>query len=151
MRGIVYLAGPITHAGSYEGATEWRERVEAWLEDLGILALSPMRGKAFLQSNFDLKADGSFDHILSTPKAIVARDHFDVRRADVMLVYMPSWSDVASIGTSIEFGWAHEQGTPIVFVRQDGSVHDHAMLNEMAAYITEDLEEGVALVDALIG
>jgi nucleoside 2-deoxyribosyltransferase len=149
-RGTCYLAGPITHAGSFEGAANWRETVAQWLEDMDIHAFSPMRGKAFLKDNWNLKEDGSFDNILSSPKAIVGRDHFDVRRTDVMLVNLLG-SEKASIGTCIEYGWAHERGTPIVTVVAEGNIHRHAMLMEMSTYVTTDLEEGVALVDTLIG
>ena len=150
MRGTAYLAGPITHAGDYDMAVDWRELVAKWLEDLEIHTYSPMRGKAFLKGNWNLKEDGSFDHILSTPKAIVSRDLFDVQRCDVMLVNLQG-AELASIGTAVEFGWAHGAGTPIVTVMEETNVHRHAMLTEMSAYITTDLEEGVALVDTLIG
>lgn len=150
-RGTVYLAGPITHAGSYEGATDWREQVSAWMRDLRIHTYSPMRGKTFLADDWNLKGDGSYDHVLSTPAGIVGRDRLDVTRCDVMLAYFPVETEKASIGTAIEYGWASMLNTPIVTVREPGSVHDHAMLNQLSTYIVSDLEEGVALADALIG
>lgn len=150
MRGSVYLAGPITHAGSYAGAVDWRHLVARWFEDMEIHSYSPMRGKAFLQDDWNLNKDGSFDHVLSTPKAIVARDYFDVMRSDVMLVNLLG-TGLASIGTSIEYGWAHGNDTPIVTVMEVDNIHRHAMIMEMSTFVTADLEEGVALVDALMG
>jgi nucleoside 2-deoxyribosyltransferase len=150
MRGFAYLAGPITNAGSFELATNWRYQVGLWLEDMEIGSYSPMRGKGFLKNNWKLKLDGSYDHILSTSKAIVNRDYFDIMRSDVMLVNLLG-TDRASIGSCIEFGWAHGNDTPIVMVVGEHNIHQHAMLKEMATFITADLEEGVALVDSLIG
>jgi nucleoside 2-deoxyribosyltransferase len=150
MRGNAYLAGPITNAGSYAGAVDWRHLVARWLEDMEIHSFSPMRGKSFLADHWNLNKDGSCNHILGSPKAIVNRDYFDIMRSDVMLVNLlgTRW---ASIGSIIEYGWAHGNDTPIVTVMEEGNIHRHAMLMEMSTFITTDLEEGVALVDSLIG
>lgn len=151
MRGTVYLAGPITHAGSYDKATCWRHEADQALFDLGIRALSPMRDHEFLAGNWNrMQSDGSYEHPLTLPSGIVGRDSFDVKRCDVMLVNLLDAKRV-SIGTMIEYGWASAMGKVIITVMREDSIHDHAMLKELSTYIVDDIEEGIALCDSVIG
>jgi nucleoside 2-deoxyribosyltransferase len=144
----VYLAGPIL-GGSYDDSVGWREHATAQLAP-EIVTYSPMRWKDHLKGESELK-DASLhrdDPILS-PKGIVARDRFDVRRASILLVNFLA-SRRVSIGTCVEFGWADAWRKPIVMVIDRDNGHDHAFLRELAGFIVEDVDAGIQVCRALL-
>jgi nucleoside 2-deoxyribosyltransferase len=150
----IYLAGPITGL-SYETARlGWRKDFASMMPPY-IHAMSPMRGKDYLMDEDVLAGDPDMypEHLMSTPSGIVCRDRNDVKNCDVMVANFLE-ADVASIGTSIEFGWADAFVKPIVMVVEpDGIIqekfgghivrnpHFHAMMTEMAGYVTNTVEE----------
>ncbi len=142
----VYLAGPIKGL-LYDVATTWREEFKRAL-DPRITALSPMRGKEYLLGTQPI-ADAYSEHVLSTGKAIVSRDSFDVRRADVLVVNLLGAAQV-SIGTMFELAWAHQQHTPIVLVMEPGNVHDHAFVREVATFRMDTLEQARAVAEHIL-
>lgn len=157
-KGLVYLAGPIKEAGSYAGATEWRVYAAEALANEGVRCLSPMRCKEYLQDQ-TLWLKSMRDHegavrgrTLSTPKGIVTRDRFDVSRCDVMIANFLGFTHV-SIGTCIEFGWAHSFNTPVIMVVDAGgqNPHHHAMLKEIAGYVVPSLDEAINVTLAVLG
>jgi len=142
---LVYLAGPIT-GGSYEQAVNWRE--EAVSKLLPIKGLSPMRCKDYLFREKVL-ASGYQDTILSTDKAITARDRFDCQRSDVVLMNLLE-SDRVSIGSMIEIGWADAARVPIVLVMSENNIHYHGMVNEICSFKTNTLEDGISVCKAIL-
>ena len=145
MKKLVYLAGPISGL-SYEGATNWRQYAITKLHPL--VGLSPMRGKDYLLDELDIDANTDYG-ILSTAKAIVARDRFDCQRADCILFNL-SESQKVSIGTMIEFGWADAARIPKVVVTGDNTVHTHAMVNQLSDFVAKDLDEGINIVKTIL-
>ena len=147
----VYLAGPITGC-TYGDCTDWR----GWVIDnlpQGIVGLSPMRHKEYLlerTSGADLGhvADQYPDFVLSSQRGIFARDHWDCKRCDALLVNMQD-AERVSIGTVMEIAWAHAYGKPIVLIMEDGSIHDHSMLREACPFRVKDLDEAVEVLSAL--
>ena len=152
MRPTVYLAGPIAGL-NYGGATSWREAAEASLAEAGIKALSPMRAKEYLKGVESFTASCVYEGAvspLSTGRAVMTRDRFDATRCDVMLVNFLGAQKV-SIGTVMEIAWADLCRTPVVLIcGEDGHLHDHAMLNEAVGFRASTLEEGVAIVKAIL-
>lgn len=152
MSKLVYLAGPITGL-SYGGAVDWREDATRQLLYAGIEALSPMRGKAYLKDYKHIggtsKDHENFGQALSHGKGVVTRDRWDSMRADVVLMNLLG-AERVSIGTMIEAGWADAARVPIVLVREDANVHNHAMLDQLAGFIVPTLEEGLVIVRALL-
>ena len=144
---IVYLGGPIS-GESYEGATRWREQASIRLAMDGIAGVSPMRGKEFLAG--ERAVADHYDDVLCTPKAIVARDRFDVSRADVVLFNFAE-ADRVSIGSCIEIGWAHMLGKPIIAVMEEGNLHWHGMVLECAGFVVSTLDEALDLVEIILG
>jgi len=143
----VYLSGPISGL-SYAGATSWRKYATEQLKP--IVGLSPLRDCDGLTEEQCLSHLGYPDKVLSTPKAIVTRDRFDCTRADVVLVNLKGATRV-SIGTIIEIGWADAARIPIVLVMDDCDlVHEHAMVREMAGFVTRTLDEGISIVRTLL-
>lgn len=144
----VYLAGPIT-GQSYAGAVDWRIRASERLASYGITSVSPMRWKAWLQTAEELR-DSYEQDVMTRGKAIVARDRFDVMRADVVLVnVLGAWS--VSIGTVLEVAWSDSQRIPVVLVMEEqGNPHEHAMLTECCAFRVETLDAAIQVCKALL-
>lgn len=148
MRPKVYLAGPIA-GNTYDQAEGWRAYAREVLEDHGIEVLSPLRAKDFLASE-GLLHQHSYDvHPLSTNKGITTRDRFDCQRADVVLVNLLG-AERVTIGTMIELGWADAARRPIVLALEEGGVHDHAIVREVAGFIVPSLDEAIQLTIAIL-
>ena len=148
----VYLAGPIT--GLTYGAARhwWREEFAAMLPR-HIIPLSPMRGKDFLMGEKDLKGDPDMypTNPLARPSGIIARDRNDVKTCDVVVACFLGAKDRPSMGTCVEFGWADAYRKPLVMVVEDeGNIHLHAFLTEIAGYQTNNLEEAAQIVKCLL-
>ena len=142
----VYLAGPITGL-SFDGASNWREAVISSLPS-HIIGLSPLRGKEYLEKETALK--DSYDmHALSTKKAIVTRDRFDATRCDVLFVNLLGAKTV-SIGTVMEIAWADAHRIPIIVVMEEGNIHTHGMLTEVAGYVVNTLAEGIFILKSIL-
>lgn len=146
----VYLAGPITGL-TYEECTEWRFKAKAVLNEAGIIAYSPMRGKEYLNDGKAIEAfNDRLPQRLSTQKGIVGRDHFDVIRSDAMLCNLLNTKKV-TIGTMFELAWRYEHMLPTVLIIEDThNIHDHPFVMEAITYRTNNLNEGIELVKHLL-
>lgn len=146
---LVYLAGPITGL-TYDGCTEWRDTVKDKVST-SILTMSPMRGKQHLKEKTKdgFIGDHYDDMVLATVKGINTRDYNDVKRSDAILVNLLG-AEKVSIGTVMEIAWARAFSIPVVCVMEEGNVHQHAMLNYACGYIVNSLEEGMAVLEAIL-
>lgn len=146
----VYLAGPITGLSYGDARHGWREEFASMLPE-HILPASPMRGKEYLKMETKLVGHPSMypGSLMSTPSGIVTRDRNDVKSCDAMVACFLG-CDKVSLGTCIEFGWADAFGKPIIMIMEDENVHQHAMLTEIAGYLTPDLEEASAILYHLL-
>lgn len=148
----VYLAGPITGL-SFKGCTDWREQVCADLNTLGIKGLSPMRAKDYLAHLDNISGTGEeYGHlgVLSTPRGVITRDHYDCTTCDVLLVNLLGAKQV-SIGTVAEIAWAWMKRTPIVIaIEPKGNIHEHMFILEMTGFRVESLQQAVATVGAIL-
>lgn len=141
---IVYAFGPI--AGfTYDKAEDWRRWLAAELLPHGIKVVSPLRFKEALRGAGVLSGHGrdyGLDSVLTTDKAILARDKFDVLRADMLA---GNFLDARqpSIGSMFEMAWAHEAHTPIAAaVPPDaGHPHDHLFFNETLDFRVHNLAD----------
>ncbi len=146
--GLVYLSGQITGL-DYEDATDWRVEAAIQLGHRNIGTLSPLRGKEYLRGLGKLENQYLGLHALSDPPGIITRDRWDVQRCDVMLVNVLG-AERVSIGTMTEFGWADAYRRPIVLAMEEGNVHDHAFVRQLAGYILPTLEEAIDVTAALL-
>lgn len=144
----VYLAGPITGL-TFDNATDWRMQAQGFLASRGIQGVSPMRAKEYLRDVGALAALGYQDKPLSSPKGIVTRDRWDCTNADVVLVNLLG-AERVSIGTMMELAWADSARIPIVLIMDEGNVHDHGMVREVAGFIVGTLAEGLDLTAAIL-
>ena len=148
MSKLVYLAGPIT-GQSYDGAVGWREAAQQQLAKLGIVGLSPMRGKYYLEG-LPTIGDSYEETILSAAKGITARDRWDCQRSDIVLVNFVGATKV-SIGTCLELGWADSARRPIVVAMEKDNIHDHSMVREVTGFLCPTLAEALHIVEAILG
>lgn len=149
-RHTVYLAGPISGLNFTE-ATDWRKETISQLAIVGIRGLSPMRGKEYLASLASISGHGrEYEHmgVLSTPRAVMTRDHFDCTRCDVLLVNLLGAKSV-SIGTCMELAWAFTRQIPTVCaIEKEGNPHHHMMVSEAIGFRVDSLQ---AAIDVTVG
>lgn len=142
---LIYLAGPITGL-TYEGCTGWRDFIIKSLPP-NIVGVSPMRMKENLVNEIDI-ADNYKDHVLSNERAISCRDHYDVRRCDVILANFLGATKV-SIGTVLEIGHARAYDKPIIVAMKDDNIHQHAMIRGYAGFLVSSLEDAILAIRGL--
>lgn len=134
-----YLAGPVTGI-SWNTATGWRDGMRERLAESNVNCVSPLRGKNYLGQELSIK-DSYEQHAMSTERAILARDYYDVDHCDVLFVnYLGA--KTRSIGTISEVARAYFQNKYIIIVMESGNVHDHAFTRQQASVIVDNLEEG---------
>jgi len=141
----VYLSGPIS-GKTYEGATSWRDDARRFLEGYGIEVLDPMRGKASLQGQSKIEDRPDVGDVLVQDAAIFHRDHWDVQRADIILVNLSEAGKRVSIGTVMEIAFAWVYRKIIILILPPGTVHEHAFVRYPASMRTEVLDDGLQLV-----
>jgi nucleoside 2-deoxyribosyltransferase len=117
-----------------------------------ISTLSPMRGKQRLReiAAGSVILDSYEDNHLTSVKGINTRDYNDVMRCDAVFVNFLGATKV-SIGTVMEIAWAKAFLKPVVCVMDKDNIHNHSMLNYSCGYIVDTLDEGVAILQVLLG
>jgi nucleoside 2-deoxyribosyltransferase len=151
MKPTVYLAGPITGL-NYHGASEWREDVYYQLADIATI-LSPMRNKESLAHIESLEGHVQYGEleIMSSPSPVFARDRYDVKRADVLLINLLGATRV-SIGTVFEIGYAVALGKLLVVAMEDsGNPHDHLFVTAAASIRVNNLDDAVYATRSFLG
>lgn len=141
----VYLAGPIT-GESWGGANAWREYAREILEERGVRVLSPLRNKGYLANETSIQM--SYDHVMSSEKAIVMRDLYDVQTCDALLVNFLGATE-KSTGTIAEIGAASILHKPIVVVMEEDNVHQHPFVR-VPSIVVNDLDLGIWLVGSIV-
>jgi len=152
MRKSVYLCGPISGLEYNAARLSWRNEVSNALNDSNIDALSPMRFKSYLEAEKDLASGNDYAgvNVLSTARGIVARDRYDTQRCDVVLCNLLG-SKKVSIGSMIELGWCDSMRIPLVMIMEnEGNIHDHAMVRELADFIVPTVDEAVEVIRAIL-
>lgn len=164
----VYLAGPITGL-DYRGATDWRESFTFFMNQVReaehIECKSPMRLKEHLSNVKEFVGTGyddTPDKIMDS-RAVVGRDVWDVRTADVVLINLTG-ADRVSIGTMCELGFAAALNKMIITVipenertervagneiTESPNPHDHLFVYELSSIIVHDLETAAEVIEAL--
>lgn len=123
---MLYLAGPITGCTYNDARYGWRktfaDALQTRMAERGtnhLECFSPMREKEFLEKEqcIDGSADYESLHGFGTPQGILTRDHNDVRTCDAMIACFLGATKV-SIGTCVEFGFAHSYRKPLIMVME---------------------------------
>lgn len=135
-----YLAGPITE--DRVERQDWREDTRDELLEEGIEALLPYPAQAYSDTYGGLSGNANM--------VLTIRDNRYTTQCDVVLANF-EYSDKASIGTAIEFGWASEAGVPIVAAIPRGNIHEHPMILSLVTVRTYTLRDAIDVVKALGG
>lgn len=145
----VYLAGHILGL-SYDEATAWRDEATQRLGALGYSVYAPMRAvRDRLEGYAEMPTELAGAHAF-------ARDTYDVKRADVVVVNLLE-SDEATVGTTFELGMAWALGKFVIVVipktnwgkfKQGGQYHP--FIQGGASVIVHDLEAVYDLCETLL-
>ena len=148
MKKKLYLAGPISGL-TFEGAAlGWREQIKPLLPEFDLF--SPMRAKDFLAGEGVLEGSYAYNP-MSSENGILGRDHNDVFTCDLMIANFLEDEGNKSLGTALEFGWAHAYRKPIIMVAEQDNVHrQHPMLRGASIYVVESLDEAASLAKHLL-
>ena len=147
---IVYLSGPICGHTKAE-AQDWRVYAQKELWHEGITVFSPLRYEEYLMEGQMLPANANgYDGVPIGPHGITVRDRYDTMTCDLMLVSFLESGAKPSFGTMIEIGWADAARIPIVVAIDADNIHNHPMVQAIAGYIVESIEDAVKLTKAVL-
>lgn len=144
----IYLAGPIS-GQSYEDVVDYYRIASMYFNDIGYTVFHPMTGKGHLRTELKFKAEGYGDPIASN-HAILRRDKWMVRQADIILANLLPANGTVSIGTITEMAWANLLGKHVIVVMEDGNIHQHAFVKELADIIFSTYKEAEQYLGNLI-
>lgn len=144
---LIYLCGPITGL-SYDNTTDWRQLAMDYLDQNGMIGLSPMRAKSYLK-DVQHVSDSYESILLSSQRGIYARDKFDCHRCDAVIVNFLGSNNV-SIGSVMEIAWAAARNIPIILIMKDGNIHEHCMIREACPFRVETLDEALDLTRVIL-
>lgn len=141
----VYLSGPVTGC-DFDEMTSWRGIARRILLETGIRPVSPLRGKEGWFQEDQAKGGELPYRPGHNPRQIVSRDHFDVLKADILLVNLLGAKRV-SIGTVCEMAWAYDRHIPIIGVLEDGGTpHHHEFVLQMLTDRFDNLDDALQQV-----
>jgi hypothetical protein len=144
----VFLCGPITGMTLPE-AKSWRRTVIAALAGEARF-IDPTRDSPDTTRRSENAATRSLTaRRLLHGKRTVTHDRFDIRRSDLVLACFLG-AKAVSIGSVGEIFWADAMGKPVIVVREEDNLHNHDMLNEIAGWIFDNLDEAIGQVKKLI-
>jgi nucleoside 2-deoxyribosyltransferase len=141
----VYLAGPIMGRTKSE-ANDWRKDVAWALADQGIVGISPLRCEPLMGERYGV----SHDPLFGTPRAIGAKNRFDVRAANIILAYMPE-DQPLSLGTLGEIFWADAYGKQVIMVTTDHKLLEHPVLDAAVDWKLSTLDEAIDVCIGILG
>jgi nucleoside 2-deoxyribosyltransferase len=142
----IYCARPITGC-TYKEVVDYYEDVISILKEMGYEVLCPMCGKSDLSNESEFKPHG-YTNPLSTNHAITERDRWMTKQSDILLIYLVGATKI-SIGSVAELAWAHDSGKHTILVMEEGNVHQHAFVLEMADVIYPDLQSALDYLEKL--
>jgi nucleoside 2-deoxyribosyltransferase len=109
--------------------------------------LSPMKGKESFRTEVKYAPQG-YSNPIATDKAIVSRDHWMVKQADIVYANLIGTTN-ASIGMCFEMAWAYTNGKLVVVAIEPGNVHEHAFVMQCAGLVFNSHEEAMENIKLL--
>lgn len=143
----VYLAGPIT-GQQQSAATDWRQHVTKKVKR-DIICLSPVRDNVDYSDVKSRRAENDQLEDLLHGIKIVTRDRMDIMRSDVVLVNVMNQNKL-SIGTIGEIFWADAYRKPVIIVKHNDSLYNHAMLDALCHWKFDDLDKAINQINTLL-
>ena len=145
---FIYLVHPMSGL-KWEEVEEYYTRSKKDLEALGYFVLHPMCAKSELKGNrFDPRAGESINPVVS-PHGITRRDHWMVRKADIIFADL-SGAKKKSIGSISEVAAGYIQGKHTVGVMEADNIHRHAFMEEQVDVLFETYEGAIDYLAKLI-
>lgn len=137
----VYLAGPILGCTLGE-ANDWRKYVADKLRPHNIIGVSPLRCEPIIGDTYSAEYP---DPRFGTPRAIAAKNRFDVRTCDMTLAVLPlPVGKPQSYGTIGECFWADEGAKQVILCTNDPFVSRHPVIDSAVDWklVTADCPGG---------
>lgn len=149
MKGFVYLAGAILGCTKGE-ANDWRIEAADKLKDHGIIGVSPLRCEPLIGERYNLDYP---DPRFGTPRAIAAKNKFDVTKCDLVLAFMPKPLEgkLPSLGTLGECFWADALGKQVILVSDDPFILAHPVIDAAVDWKLSTLEEAYDVIIGVLG
>lgn len=145
----VYTAGPMTGL-THEEADSWRSN-ELLHDILGkngweILSPTDAKEKPWLIEKYsgDNVMPARVPHVMERREVQLDLEH--IHAASAIIANLKD-AKIVSIGTVCEIAYAYAIGRPIIVVDDDGSLHDHMFIRQMATVTVADMG---AAVDELL-
>ncbi|MDP8996459.1 MAG: nucleoside 2-deoxyribosyltransferase domain-containing protein [Pseudomonadota bacterium] len=138
----VYLSGPITGHND-RGIFDWRTHVKAHFPEIQFL--DPADTAIDTSEEYLRRlTDRDELELLRFGKNVVTRNKILIQQADLLFANVLQTGAHTSIGTVGEIFLANAYDKPIIILRdQVGNVHNHAMLNAIAAKIVHTMDEAI--------
>ena len=148
MKRFVYLAGPILGCTAGE-ANDWRRYVDDRIRDHNIIGISPLRCEPLIGERYTAQyADNRF----GTPRAIAAKNKFDVMNSDITLAYLPATMAAnISLGTVGEIFWADMAGKQVILVSDHPKIISHPVIDAAVDWKLDTLDEAVDVIIGVLG
>jgi len=147
----VYLAGPILGCTAGE-ANDWRQYVDRRLDagsDGRIRGVSPLRCEPLHGERYTAEYS---DPRFGTPRAIAAKNKFDVHNCDITLAYLPKEMGAnLSIGTLGEIFWADMAGKQVILVSDHPKIIAHPVLDAAVDWKLTTLDEAIDVILGVLG
>lgn len=145
---FIYLVHPMSGL-KWEEVERYYTKAKTELDAAGYYTMHPMCAKSELKNNkFDPKAAESHSPVVS-PHAITRRDHWMVRKADVVFADL-SGAKEKSIGCISEVSAAYELGKHTIGVMEKGNCHEHAFMFEQFDIVFRTYDEAAEYLKKLI-
>jgi hypothetical protein len=145
---FVYLAGPIL--GCTEGeANDWRKYVHKRIGPYGIIGISPLRCEPIVGERY---TEGSMDPRFGAPRAIAAKNKFDVLKSDMTLAYLPKEMGTnVSLGTLGEVFWANMADKQVILVSDHPKITAHPVIDAAVNWKLTTLDEACEVIIGVLG
>lgn len=146
----IYLAGPILGCTHGE-ANDWRKYVDKKLSYYAseLRGISPLRCEPLIGERYTAQYP---DPRFGVPRAIAAKNRFDVKNCDMTLAYLPKeMGDSVSIGTIIECAWADAYGQQVILVSDHPKIVNHPVLDACVDWKLQTLDEGIEVIIGVLG
>ena len=147
MKKFVYLAGPILGCDFGE-ANDWRQYADAKLKDHGIVGISPLRCEPIHGERY---TEAYPDPRFGTPRAIAAKNRFDVMNCDITLAFLPASMPSISLGTVGEIFWADMAGKQVILVSDHPKVITHPVIDAAVDWKLSTLDEAIDVCIGVLG
>lgn len=142
----IYVAGSIS-GKSAEEVFKYFEETKELFEEWGYQVFTPLTAKGHLRTEKIFRAK-DYRHPVSTNRAIIGRDRWMVKQADVIYMNLVT-AEFASIGSMFELAWAYDTGKHVVAVVPEMNVHQHAFVLQAADIVFDNTYDALCYIEAL--